>query len=882
MKRQFIVWIGTLLCTAASLTAQNCDFTLDAGPDTVVCGSGAITLLNASFNGTPLSVNWSPQAGLADPASLATEASVNATTTYLLDVQAISTGNLISNGDFNAGDTGFDTDYIPGTGGGAGLLSNEGQYAIADNAGDTHNQFAGCNDHTPGPGGNMMVVNGSGQPDNVWCQTISIEPNTNYFFSAWATSVVSQNPANLQFSINDNLLGAVFNASPNTCQWQEFTQFWNSGALTSAEICIANVNNSPAGNDFAIDDIRFSRVCAFQDSVTVSVAAPPAPPAVSCSSTTAAIELAWNRVPGASGYQVNVLNAQAGTMTSDTSYQLTGLSPEQEVEFEVVALGEGPCGDGLTTLSCSTEACPELEVSIDGPEAVCEGEEAVYVVRLTGSGGPFNITVDNGQFPFTISDVEAGETEVSFAPQQSFELSITSIVDQSAPNCVFLDFPEPISVAVNSPANAGEGGQAAFCAQTDTRLQLEELATGGDEGGQWAAVSPANIGPAFDAANGTLDVLNLAVGVYTFEYSVESPAGCENSTSTVEVEVLPLPLADAGPDQAITCAQSTVRLGSAGSDMINYEWTVLEGAALPDPQSSMPEAQSAGVYALAVTSLGTGCTARDTVMVEEQVTFPEPRLSTFTDNCFGQDQGIITVDSVSNGQEPFQFSINGENYGSSPQFGNLPPGNYTISVIDDNGCEGSTEVALEAPNALEIQLIAKSNDGSPSINLGDSLLLSVLINQPEENVDSIRWSPQPPGCPGCRDAYVSPDITTAYSVSVTDQSGCTAFANITVFVESRPRYYIPNAFSPNEDGNNDVFYLNTGPEIERVLSLHIMDRWGNTVFQREDFPPNDPAQGWDGLFRGELVPTGIYAFVVELELIGGKVVVENGPLTVVY
>ncbi|MCB0584728.1 MAG: gliding motility-associated C-terminal domain-containing protein, partial [Phaeodactylibacter sp.] len=109
-----------------------------------------------------------------------------------------------------------------------------------------------------------------------------------------------------------------------------------------------------------------------------------------------------------------------------------------------------------------------------------------------------------------------------------------------------------------------------------------------------------------------------------------------------------------------------------------------------------------------------------------------------------------------------------------------------------------------------------------------------------------------------------------------------ANASLTVFVEQKYRYFIPNAFSPNEDGRNDVFFVNTGPEFQRVLSLRIMDRWGNMVYSREDFPPNDPSFGWDGFFRGSLAPTGIYAFVAELELITGQVIVENGALTVVY
>lgn len=212
---------------------------------------------------------------ITDPTSLVTTASTSTTTTYTLHVK-IRKPNLIVNGDFEQGNTIFTSDYIvpqppysP-----HGPLGPEGTYLISDDPSLTHNNFAPCNDHTSG-NGNMMVVNGNQAPNaNVWCQTVTVDPNAHYEFSTWATSVIPSNPAKLQFSIDGIQIGDIFNLSGNTCQWEEFYEEWdsdNSGAPYNVEICIVNKNLAVSGNDFALDDIYFGEVCEITDEKQVEI-----------------------------------------------------------------------------------------------------------------------------------------------------------------------------------------------------------------------------------------------------------------------------------------------------------------------------------------------------------------------------------------------------------------------------------------------------------------------------------------------------------------------------------------------------------------------------------------------------------------------------------
>ncbi|MCH2197940.1 MAG: gliding motility-associated C-terminal domain-containing protein [Flavobacteriales bacterium] len=169
-------------------------------------------------------------------------------------------GNLVTNGDFQQGNTGFSTDYNLATVNGPwGLLSFEGNYVIGSNAANFHDFFAGF-DHTNPPTGNYMIVNGASLPNtNVWCQTIDVEPDTWYSFSAWGRNV-DTNPNNtiyaqLQFNINGVPLGASQTVSGG---WQEFAEDWYSGANTSIDICLVNQQTDGGGNDFGIDDITFT------------------------------------------------------------------------------------------------------------------------------------------------------------------------------------------------------------------------------------------------------------------------------------------------------------------------------------------------------------------------------------------------------------------------------------------------------------------------------------------------------------------------------------------------------------------------------------------------------------------------------------------------
>ena len=163
--------------------------------------------------------------------------------------------NLIVNGDFENGNTGFTTEYQEK----CTPTQGPGKFCINNNPKNVHGGFSACGDHTSGTG-NMYIANGApvaGQ--KVWCQTVATETNKEYEFSSWVASVVGQNPPNFEFRVNGVSIGAL-TANVGSCQWDQYAAIWESGSTTSVEICLTNENTVGAGNDFAVDDISFAPI----------------------------------------------------------------------------------------------------------------------------------------------------------------------------------------------------------------------------------------------------------------------------------------------------------------------------------------------------------------------------------------------------------------------------------------------------------------------------------------------------------------------------------------------------------------------------------------------------------------------------------------------
>jgi gliding motility-associated-like protein len=168
-----------------------------------------------------------------------------------------------------------------------------------------------------------------------------------------------------------------------------------------------------------------------------------------------------------------------------------------------------------------------------------------------------------------------------------------------------------------------------------------------------------------------------------------------------------------------------------------------------------------------------------------------------------------------------------------------------------------------------------------TIQLGDSVLISATIASAPEGY-TLAWTPATAlSCDSCLQTWAMPFVTTQYTLTWSDSNGCTGFDRITVEVTPERRVFIPNAFSPNDDGLNDVFMVYGGSGVYRINDFQIFDRWGELLFSRTDFFPNDPLNGWDGMFKGKMMNPGAYVYFVEVEFVDGRVLMYKGDINLI-
>jgi gliding motility-associated-like protein len=241
-------------------------------------------------------------------------------------------------------------------------------------------------------------------------------------------------------------------------------------------------------------------------------------------------------------------------------------------------------------------------------------------------------------------------------------------------------------------------------------------------------------------------------------------------------------------------------------------------------------------------------------------------------SCFGYADGAITVGTPTGGTPPYQYSLDGINYQSENLFTNLGPGNYTLYIKDSGSCEAVYPIEIEEPEPVLIELPADT-----TIYIGDSLLIKPLVKSGQP-ITFNWWPREGLDCPNCPAVMAQPNESVTYTLIASDSTGCEGEDEIMILVDKKIRIYIPNAFSPNGDGRNDIFTIYTGPEVVKVNTLQVFSRWGEQVYQSEGFIPNRESVGWDGTFRGEPMGAALFVYFTEVELVDGRTMVFKGEV----
>lgn len=206
----------------------------------------------------------------------------------------------------------------------------------------------------------------------------------------------------------------------------------------------------------------------------------------------------------------------------------------------------------------------------------------------------------------------------------------------------------------------------------------------------------------------------------------------------------------------------------------------------------------------------------------------------------------------------------------------VTPGSYSWSVtaVSSSGCRDSA-----GGNFVVNPLPTIKMPGSLTKIIGVPLTIPATYSA---GITNYTWTPATTlSCSNCPQPVTTTKFNTKYFVSVTDSNNCTNKSEIQVIVLCKgATVFVPNTFSPNGDGVNEVFYLR-GSGLDRVKSMRVFNRWGEVVFEQRDFPSNNQQYGWNGKYRGNTAPAGVYVYQVEVYCENGEVIHFEGNIALI-
>lgn len=245
--------------------------------------------------------------------------------------------------------------------------------------------------------------------------------------------------------------------------------------------------------------------------------------------------------------------------------------------------------------------------------------------------------------------------------------------------------------------------------------------------------------------------------------------------------------------------------------------------------------------------------------------------------CYGLRNGKIHVDTVFGGEKPFYYSLDGQTFTTNPTFDHLWAGEYTLYVRDASDTTRDWPITVKEPTELQVKLQVSKT----TVLAGEPLNIRAIANVEPEFLQQIEW--RPPGLFERQDTLrhsITISEPTWFAVIVRDYNNCTASDHLMVEVENTNLYF-PNVIKPGS-ASDAYFTVFAGEGVQRIVSLQVFSRGGSLVFERRDFQPNAPLQGWGGRWDGQTVQAGVYPYLAVIEFLDGKQVRYEGTVTVVY
>lgn len=476
-------------------------------------------------------------------------------------------------------------------------------------------------------------------------------------------------------------------------------------------------------------------------------------------------------------------------------------------------------------------------------DATCNGASDGSI-DLTVSGGvqPYSYLWSNFQITQNINQISAGTYVVVVTDANGCQEVAQTTIEESAPLEITAD-------------------------KTDVLCNGEN--TGSIELTVLNATNPVN----YQWSDGNSSSVNSDLSAGSYQVTATDANGCE-ATASFSIQEPSAIIAEID-GQNLLCfgdqngwVSVNVQGGNPDvNDGYTYNWS-----AGVNQTGHIADNLEAGSYSVTITD-------NNNCEIVKSITLTEPDLievsASVTDAaCFGENNGSVELAATGGNGAPFTYSLDGIAFTPDTDFSNLNAGIYNGVAKDNKGCTDFVTFEISQPEEIII------NTGPDLfISSGETVTPEIAIMPEGIQADSISWSPQQGlSCFDCLIPDFSPGQTTLYTISFWDEDGCYSEASITVFVEQREEYkiYIPNAFSPNSDGTNDIFQV-FGYDIE-LLEMRIFNRWGAEVYTNTNMSLSD---GWDGTYNGSEATGGTYVYVANVRFTNGVERTLRGSLVLI-
>lgn len=357
-------------------------------------------------------------------------------------------------------------------------------------------------------------------------------------------------------------------------------------------------------------------------------------------------------------------------------------------------------------------------------------------------------------------------------------------------------------------------------------------------------------------------------GTYNVTLTVQSDSGCTDVIQKTVIITEPVN-ATISVTQPVSCNSdcnaSATLIVTSGIPPFSYQWN--------DPNNQTTLTASglcAGTYSVLITD-SNNCAVTKTIVINEPA--PLTIATTSTDAyCGGRCYGTATGLPVG-GTPPVTYTWSDPQNQSTPTATGLCPGVYGVIITDSHGCTFIDSVDVLYSSYIP-PLDAIVSDGT--IYEGQTVQITSTVYA----TGTYTWTP-PTGLSSTSisNPTATPPVSSiTYFVEYVDSNGCDNRDSVNIVVKEvlciEPELFIPNAFTPNDDGKNDLLYVR-GNTIKELL-LRVYNRWGEKVFET-----TTPNTGWDGKFKNEFVMAGVYDYYLDATCFNNEKFFKKGNVTVI-